>query len=146
MIFGAFGSIIEGVVIAPQQAWKLVLAVVLLAAIFLSACAHAPKQPIARRELRQLVLSALGLYAVGLLASITHHGQLAGIVYAAGIIVCALAVWLSRGIDPGDPPDDPDAPLDEHPPPGPEGLTAFEWGKFEQAFRDYADKRREPVS
>src|SRR5581483_7516474 len=121
-------------VIAPQQAWKLVLAVVLLAAIFLSACAHAPKQPIARRELRQLVVSALGLYAVGVLASVTHHGQLAGIVYAAGIIVCALAVWLSRGIEPDDPPA------------GPDDLTAYEWAEFERKFRDYSERqRREPV-
>src|ERR1700722_9123252 len=112
-------------VIAPQQAWKLVLAVVLLAAIFLRACAHAPKQPIARSELRQLVFSALGLYAVGLLASLTHHGQLAGIVYAAGIVVCALAVCLSRGIDPGDPPDEPDEPVDEQPPPEPNGVPTF---------------------
>jgi hypothetical protein len=135
-------------VIAPQQAWKLVLAVVLLAAIFLSACAHAPKQPIARRELRQLVVSALGLYAVGLLASLTHHGQLAGIVYAAGIIVCALAVWLSRGIEPDDGPDDGgDDPVDEQPPPGPDGLTAYEWAEFERKFRDYSERQREtPVA
>jgi hypothetical protein len=134
-------------VIAPQQAWKLVLAIVLLTAIFLSACAHAPKQPIARRELRQLVLSALGLYAVGLLASLTHHGQLAGIVYAAGIIVCALAVWLSRGIEPDDPPDDPDDPVDEQPPPGPDGLTAYDWADFERKFRAYSERHsREPVS
>ena len=131
--------------IAPAQAWKVVLAAVLLIAIFLSACAHAPKQPIARSDLRQLVLSALGLYAVGLLASVTHHGELAGIVYAAGIIVCALAVWLSRGIDPGDPPDEPDEPVDEQPPPGPEGLTAFDWAAFERQFRAYSDRDREPA-
>jgi hypothetical protein len=131
-------------VIAPQQAWKVVLAIVLLVAIFLSACAHAPKQPIARGELRQLVVSALGLYAVGLLASLTHHGQLAGIVYAAGIVVCALAVWLSRGIDPDDPPDEPDEPVDEQPPPEPDGLPEFDWAAFEQLFRDYTSRDRVP--
>jgi hypothetical protein len=130
--------------IAPQQAWKIVLAIVLLVAIFLSACAHAPKQPIARAELRQLVGSALGLYAVGLLASLTHHGQLAGVVYAAGIIVCALAVWLSRGIDPGDPPDEGDEPVDEQPPPEPDGLPVFDWTSFETQFRDYSDRDRSP--
>jgi hypothetical protein len=132
-------------VIAPQQAWKIVLAIVLLVAIFLSACAHAPRQPIARNELRQLVGSALGLYAVGLLASLTHHGQLAGIVYAAGIIVCALAVWLSRGIDPGDPGDDGDEPVDEQPPPEPDGLPVFDWTAFEQQFRDYSDSQPDRV-
>jgi hypothetical protein len=132
-------------VIAPQQAWKVVLAIVLLVAIFLSACAHAPRQPIARNELRQLVGSALGLYAVGLLASLTHHGQLAGIVYAAGIIVCALAVWLSRGIDPGDPGDGGDEPVDEQPPPEPDGLPVFDWTAFEQQFRDYSDRQPDHV-
>jgi hypothetical protein len=127
-------------VIATQQVWKLVLAVALLAAIFLSACARAPKRPIPRRELRQLVACALGLYCVGLLASLTRHGQLAGIVYAGGIMTCALAVWLSRGSDPGDPPDDPDEPVDEHPPPEPEGMPAFDWVTFEQQFRDYSSR------
>lgn len=129
-------------VIATQQAWKLVLGVVLLAAILLSACARAPKRPIARQELRQLVICAIGLYCVGLFASLMRHGQLAGIVYAAGIMTCALAVWLSRGVDPGDPPDDSDEPVDEQPPPQPDGLPTFDWATFEQQFRDYSDRSR----
>jgi uncharacterized membrane protein YfcA len=129
-------------VIAPQQAWKLVLAVGLLVAIFLSAYAHAPRQAIAKSELRRLVLSAVGLYGVGLLASLTHHGELAGLVYAAGIVVCALAVWLSRGTDPEDPPDDRDEPVDEQPPPEPDGVPTFDWAAFEQQFREYSDRTR----
>jgi hypothetical protein len=129
-------------VLAPQQVWKLALAVVLLGAIFLGACARAPRRRIARRELRQLVLCALGLYCVGLFASLTHHGQLAGIVYAAGIVTCAVAVWLSRGSEPEDPPDDPDEPLDEQPPPEPDGVPSFDWALFEQQFRDYSERSR----
>lgn len=132
-------------VLATQQVWKLALAVVLLVAIFLSACARAPRRPIARRELRQLVVCALGLYGVGLFASLTRHGQLAGIVYATGIMTCALAVWLSRGSDPGDPPDDPDEPVDEQPPPEPDGVPTFDWALFEQQFRDYSERSHTPT-
>ncbi len=132
-------------VIATQQAWKLALAVVLLAAILLSACARAPKRPIARRELRRLVMCAVGLYCIGLFASLMRHGQLAGIVYAAGIMTCALAVWLSRGTDPGDPPSDSDEPVDEQPPPEPDGIPTFDWAAFEQQFRDYSERSRTPA-
>lgn len=121
------------------------LAVGLLLAIFLSAYAQAPRQAIAKSDLRRLVLSAVGLYCVGLLASLTHHGQLAGLVYATGIVVCALAVWLSRGTDPEDPPDDHDEPVDEQPPPEPDGLPAFDWASFEQQFREYSDRHPQTV-
>ncbi len=73
-------------------------------------------------DLRRLVVSALGLYAVGGVASLTHHPVLAGLVYAAGIIVCALAAWLSRGTDSEDPPRGGEDPVDERPPPEPDGL------------------------
>src|SRR3984885_15102144 len=85
-------------------AWKLVLALVLVGGIALSAFARAPRRPLPPGELRRLVLAALTLYAVGVLASITHHTVLAGMVYAAGIAACALAAWLSRGDDSEDPP------------------------------------------
>jgi heme A synthase len=87
-------------------AWKLVLVVVLIGGILLSACAHAPRRPLPSFELRRLVLAAVTLYAVGVFASLTHHPLLAGVVYVSGIAACALAAWLSRGIDPEDPPDD----------------------------------------
>jgi len=82
-------------VVPPSDAWKLVLAIALGAGILVSAYARAPRRAIAGSDLRRLVLSALGLYAVGGLASLTHHPVLAGLVYAAGIVVCALAAWLS---------------------------------------------------
>ena len=132
-------------VVPPSDAWKLVLAIVLGAAILLSAYARAPRRAAPGADLRRLVISALGLYAVGGLASLTHHPALAGFVYAAGIVICALAAWLSRGSDSEDPPSDGDDPADEQPPPEPDGVPTFDWGAFERDFREYADRRREPT-
>ena len=131
-------------VVPPSAAWKLVLAIFLGAAIFLSAYARAPRRAIPASDLRRLVVSALGLYAVGGIASLTHHPVMAGLVYAAGIIICALAAWLSRGSDSEDPPDD-DEPVDEQPPPEPDGVPRFDWAAFEREFRSYAARERETV-
>jgi hypothetical protein len=72
----------------------------------------------------------------------THHPALAGLVYAAGIAVCALAAWLSRGTDSEDPPDD-DEPVGEQPPPEPDGMPWFDWALFEREFRSYAERERQ---
>ncbi|MGO9907067.1 MAG: hypothetical protein ACLP4R_14470 [Solirubrobacteraceae bacterium] len=131
----------------PSIAWKLVLVVVLVGAILVSACARAPRRPLPRVELRRLVLAALTLYGVGVFASLTHHPLLAGVVYVSGIAACALAAWLSRGIDPEDPPDDggQDPPNEGPPPDDLDGLPTFDWALFERQFRAYAGRRREPV-
>jgi hypothetical protein len=131
----------------PSIAWKLVLVVVLVGGILVSACARAPRRPLPRVELRRLVLAALALYGVGVFASLTHHALLAGVVYASGIAACALAAWLSRGIDPEDPPDDGGAhPPDQRPPPDdPDRVPEFDWGGFERQFRAYARRQREPA-
>jgi hypothetical protein len=126
-------------VVPPSVAWKVVLAIALAAVIFGSLCARAPRHAIPGVELRRLVISALGLYAVGGLASLTHHPMLAALVYAAGIGVCALAAWLSRGTDSEDPPDG-EPPVDEQPPPEPDGVPRFDWQAFEQQFRTYAER------
>jgi uncharacterized membrane protein YfcA len=131
-------------VVPPSDAWKLVLAIVLGGGIFVSAYAHAPRRTVPGSDLRRLVLSALALYAVGGLASLTHHPILAGLVYAAGISVCALAAWLSRGTDSEDPPRG-DEPVDEQPPPEPDGLPSVDWAAFERDFRAYSERRREPA-
>jgi hypothetical protein len=129
----------------PSVAWKLLLALVLVGAILLSACAKAPSRPLPRRDLRRLVLAALTLYAVGVFASMTHHALLAGVVYVAGIAACALAAWLSRGSNPDDPPRGGDEPIDEQPPPKPDGVPQFDWRAFERDFRDYSERTRHPA-
>jgi hypothetical protein len=128
----------------PTVAWKLAFALVLVAAIATSACARAPRRSADAVELRRLVACALALYAVGGLATFTHHSALAGLVYAAGIAVAALAAWLSRGRDPEDPPDGGSEPVDEEPPPQPDGMLWSDWERFEREFRDYA-RRGESV-
>lgn len=127
-----------------SAAVKLAFAVGLVGAILLSACARAPRQAVPRSELRRLVLCALTLYAVGGLASLTHHGALAGLVYGSGILVAALAAWLSRGRDADDPPDDSDEPVDEQPPPEPDGIPRLDWVAFERDFRAYTERVGEP--
>jgi hypothetical protein len=122
----------------PTVAWKLAFALVLVAAIATSACARAPRRSADPVELRRLVACALTLYAVGGLATLTHHSALAGLVYAAGIGVAALAAWLSRGRDQEDPPDGGSEPVDEEPPPQPDGMLWSDWERFEREFRDYA--------
>jgi hypothetical protein len=129
-------------VIDEANMWKLGMAAALAIAIFISACATAPSEAVPRADLRRLVFSAVALYLVGLLATVTNHLVLAALVYAAGIAVCALAVWLSRGSDSEDPPPGDEEPTNERPPPSPDGVPEFDWASFERAFRAYTDRDR----
>lgn len=129
-------------VISLATAWRVALAIAFCAAIFMSACARAPRQSVPGPELRRLVYCALLLYVVGGLASLSHHELLAAFVYGAGIMVSALAAWLSRGRDQGDPPDG-DEPVDTPPPPEPDGVPRLDWAAFERDFRAYARRQRE---
>ncbi len=131
-------------VVSLAAAWRVALAIAFCVAIFMSACARAPQRAVPGAELRRLVLCALVLYGVGGLASLTHHSMLAGLVYGAGIMVSALAAWLSRGRDQEDPPDGDDEPEDEQPPWGPDGVPHFDWRDFERAFRAYAHVHGQP--
>ena len=126
----------------PSVALKLALALALAAGMLVSVFAQAPRQRISGPELRRLVICALGLYAVGGIASLTHHPLLAGMVHASGIATAELAAWLSRGTDSEGPPGGED-PSDEQPPPMPDGDPQFDWTAFERDFRRYSD--REPV-
>jgi uncharacterized membrane protein YfcA len=127
-------------VFSSSNTWKIALAAALGVAIFVSAYAHAPRRSVPGADLRRLVLSAVALYIVGAIASLSSHPILAGLVYAAGIFVCALAVWLSRGTDPDDPPHGGEEPSDERPPPSPDGVPRFDWSEFERAFRAYSER------
>jgi hypothetical protein len=131
------------VVVSLSFASKVAFAVVLTAAIIVSACARAPRRSVPPAELRRLVASALVLYAIGGLATLTHHPALAALVYATGIAIAALAAWLSRGRDQDDPPGGRD-PFDEPPPPEPDGVPRFDWERFEQQFRDWERRNRQP--
>jgi hypothetical protein len=126
-------------------AWKAAFAIVLVMAIMASACARAPRRSIPASELRRLVVCAVVLYTVGALASLSHHPALAGLVFGAGIAVAALAAWLSRGRDQEDPPDG-DQPVDEQPPPEPDGVPGFDWARFEREFQRYARDQSPPTS
>jgi hypothetical protein len=123
---------------------KVGFALVITMAILVSACARAPRPSVPTAELRRLLASALVLYAVGGLATLTQHPALAALVYAAGIAIAALAAWLSRGRDQDDPPGGAE-PFDEPPPPEPDGVPRLDWERFEREFRDWERRRsRQP--
>ncbi len=124
----------------PSEAWKLLLALTLGAAVCASACAHAPRRSVPLGELIRLVASALALYGVGAGALLSGHTQLAQLLCASGIAACALAAWLSRGIDSEDPPSPGEDPADEWPPPEPDGVPRLDWAAFEREFRAYCEK------
>jgi hypothetical protein len=128
---------------AVSQTWKLLLTLALLGAIVCSVKVRAPREAAERGELRRLVVAAVILYLVGTLASICDHGMLAAGVYAAGILVCSLAVWLSRGINRDDGHDDgcdDGPPGDQRPPPGPDGFPTFNWDEFERELHAWSQR------
>jgi uncharacterized membrane protein YfcA len=132
--------------VAPSVLWKLGLAAVLGAVIIASASARAPRTRLTWTDLRWLLLGALALYAVGLIALFKHLSQAAILLFAAGIAASALAAWLSRGTDHGGGPPRGDEPVDEQPPPDPNGLPAIDWAAFEREVRAYAERSRDLVS
>ena len=84
--------------------WKLGLAAALALSIFISAYATAPKESVAGADLRRLVFSAVALYLVGLLASVTHHAlPIDGSVWRSGLTYLHNAVrrW-RRPTEPAD--------------------------------------------
>jgi hypothetical protein len=127
------------------DAWKLVLALVLGSAILFSLFARAPRYSLARPQLHRLVLSALMLYAVGAFAWLTDHRALAALACAGGTGVAALSAWFSRGASPEDPPSPPEEPADPEPPAAPDGRPEFDWAAFEEGFRAYSARQREPA-
>ena len=126
--------------------WKVALATVLAALIIASASARAPRRRLRWSDLRWLLLGAVALYAVGLIAIAKHLSQAAILLFAAGIAASALAAWLSRGPDHGGGPPRGDEPVDEQPPPDPDGLPAIDWAAFEREVRAYAERSRDLAS
>lgn len=121
------------------------VAIVLAGAIIISASVRAPRKPLPRADLRWLLLGALALYAVGLVAFLKHHPELAALLFAGGIATSTLAAWLSRGADAGEGPRRGQDPTDEHPPEEPNGTPSFDWAQFERDLKAYADRTRDPV-
>jgi hypothetical protein len=122
--------------ISVAAAWRMALTIALCAAILCSVSARPPRRSVPARDLACLMLCALLLYAVGALAQSSRHQLLAVLVFGAGIMLCTLAAWLSRGRDREDPLD-ADEPPERWPPPEPDGVPKFDWDAFERDFRAY---------
>lgn len=134
---------ITSFMVVETNVWKVLLLVGLMTTIVMSVCWAAPRRQVPRSDIHRLAFSGLCLYAVGAFALVVHRHTLAGLVFAAAIVNCALTVWLSRGIDSEDPPpDDGSEPVDEPSPPGPDGLPRVDWDEFERAFCAYAARDR----
>jgi hypothetical protein len=131
--------------VVETNVWKVLLLVGLMTTIVMSVAWAAPHRRVPRSDIHRLAFSGLCLYAVGAFALVLHRHTLAGLVFAAGIVNCALAVWLSRGVDSEDPPPpDDEEPVDRPSPPGPDGLSTddVDWDDFERAFQAYATRER----
>ena len=129
--------------LATAFAWKVGLALALIGAIVLSASAKAPQKPLPRADLRWLLLGAGALYAVGLVAFLKHHSEVAALLTAGAIATSTLAAWLSRGADTwGGPPPSAD-PADGEPP---DSGPSIDWAQFEHDLREYTVRSREPVA
>ena len=133
--------------VPPADAWKLVLAVALGGAILASAYAKAPRRAFPGSDLRRLVLAALLLYAVGAVASLTHHAILPAVVYVhrdRGVGAGRVALPRQRS---GRPParaamsrsTSSRRPIRT-------GCRGSTGAQFERDFEDYARRRREPAS
>jgi hypothetical protein len=132
--------------VAPWVSWKLALAAVLAGLIIASASAPPPRKQLNWTDIRWLLLGALALYAVGVMALLKHFSQVAVVLSAAGITASALAAWLSRGTDHGGGPPRGPGPVDEEPPPDPDGLPAIDWAAFERELQAYAERSRDLAS
>jgi hypothetical protein len=130
-------------IVSGSFAWKGALGIVLLGAIVLSTRGRAPRRALPSGDLKRLVACALGLYAIGAAAWLSHHLLLAVLVYAAGIATAALAAWLSRG-DPGEPPAADGDPGGHEPPRDPDGAR-FDWAALERELGVYAPRRSRRV-
>lgn len=131
-------------VVHSLQAWKLALALPLAGAILLSLIARAPRFTVPTGQLRRLVMAAVTLYLLGAYTRFTHHAVSSAALFAAGISLSTLAAWLSRGRSPDDPRRAPDA-VDPEPPVDPDDGPTFDWTAFEQDFRAYSQRPREPA-
>jgi hypothetical protein len=123
--------------------FKFLLAVALIGAIVLSASAKAPAKALPRADLRWLLLGAGALYAVGLVAFLKHHSDVAALLAAGGIATSTLTAWLSRGSDAGGDPPRRGEPDDEQPP---DSGPSIDWPQFERDLQEYAGRSRAPVA
>jgi hypothetical protein len=114
-------------IVLAKLASTLALAGILVAGL----TARPPRMPVTPRELISLVLAVVALYLVGAGALFAHRTGLAAVVFAAGLTLAALAIWLSRGGTPPRPAEDGREPEVEPPPPAP-----FDWSFYEQQLRD----------
>jgi hypothetical protein len=128
--------------------WKLIPTVLLGAILIAGLTARPPRTPVTPAELIRLVLSIVGLYLAGGGALLAHRTGLAAVAFGAGLALCALAVWWSRGGTPPPRQDDgerdvPVGPVGPPDPVSPVEPVEFDWSFYEEQVRDLG--RGEPT-
>ena len=93
-------------VITVSSLLRAGVAVSLLAVIAFSAVAPPPSGRAVRVRPSALIALAAVLYAVGILLAVLNLFGLAGFTCVTGIALFAVATWLSRPADSGEPPSD----------------------------------------
>ena len=122
---------------SPGLILRCVAALALVVLVAYSAWGRAPRRAAAPRDLRRLVAAAVALYAVGVLAVLSHRPVPAIAAFGGGVGAASLAAWLSRGADP-DGGDDHGGggggrpPLDRTPPPDRGGTPVTDWTRFDR--------------
>jgi len=137
-------------VITVSSLLRAGLAVSLLGAIIISAFAPPPSGRARRIRPSWMMVLAVALYAAGVVLAIGGYFGLAGLTCVTGIAAFAVATWLSRPADPGEPPaddgrDDGDPPSGPTPPHGPEDAVLIDWDAFEREVSSWAQERRARV-
>ena len=117
-----------------MTATKLIPTVLVAIVLVASVAARPPRSETRPGELVRLVLAVTLLYLVGGAALLWHRTDLAGIVFGAGLALCGLALWLSRGSSP--PPPEDGGGGGEDPPPNPVPPPEFDWSFYEEEFRE----------
>ena len=112
-------------------AWKLIPTLALAGILVAGVTVRPPRAPVTPRELIRLVVGVSALYLVGGGALLAHRTGLAALVFGAGLALCALAVWLSRGTTPPRRGDGEAPPRPVDPPP-----VDFVWTFYEDEFRE----------
>jgi hypothetical protein len=117
--------------------WKLIPTALVAGTLLLGLTARPPRAPVPAGELIRLVIVVTALYLVGAVALLDHRTPLAVIVFATGLALCGLAVWLSRGDNPPSQ-DDGDGGGGQQPPhqPTPPPDCDFDWSFYEEQFRE----------
>ena len=117
------------------SAWKLIPTMVVIVALAAGFSLAPPRAAVSARELRRLVLAIIALYCAGGLTLALGRLLAAEAVFGTALLLCSVALWLSRGRNPP-PRDEGDGGGGGQPPVDPPPRPEFDWSFYEEQFRE----------